>query len=107
MPTRRAGRLNRGRSELPLLLDLGGLPDAIAQVVELRPADVAPGEDLDLVDDRRVHREGALDADPVGELADGEGLVDPTTLATDDHALEHLDALLVALDHAHVDLEGV
>ena len=55
----------------------------------------------------RVHREGALDADAVGELAHGEGLVDPAVLAADDHALEHLDALLVALDHADVDLQRV
>ena len=46
----------RGRavagSELPLLLDLGALTDAVAEVVELGPTDVATGPDLDAVDDR-------------------------------------------------------
>ncbi len=39
-------------SELPLLLDLGTLTDAVAEVVELGPTDVTAGPDLDAVDDR-------------------------------------------------------
>ena len=41
-----------------LFLDLGCLAAQPAQVVELGPADVAAAVDLDLVDDRAVHREG-------------------------------------------------
>ena len=37
-----------GSGSEPLFLDLCGLPDPVAQVVELGPADVAPGDDLDL-----------------------------------------------------------
>ena len=38
--------------ELPLLLDLGPLPDPITQVVKLGPTDVAASGDLDAIDDR-------------------------------------------------------
>ena len=90
-----------------LLLDLGGLADAVAEVVELGPAHVAAADDLDLGDDRGVDREGALDADAVADLAHGEGLAHTGALAADDDALEDLHALLVALDHPHVDLQRV
>ena len=54
-----------------------------------------------------MHREGALDANAVAHLAHGVGLRQPAALATDHVALEDLDALLVALDHLHVDLDLV
>src|SRR6185437_12522690 len=40
-------------------------------------------------------------------LTHGEGLADTTTLAADHHALEHLDALLGALDDLDVHVDGV
>ena len=76
---------------LALFLDLGGLAAQIAQVVQLRAADVAAGDQLDLVQVRGVHREGALDADAEADLADGEGLADAAALAADDVAGEDLD----------------
>ena len=87
---------------VPALADPGALPAALPQVVELGPAHAAPGEDLDLGDGRRVQREGALDADAEGDLADREGLAQPAALAPDDDALEHLDALAARLGHPHV-----
>src|SRR3954471_2065775 len=90
-----------------LFLDLRRFSDAITEVVELRPADVAAGDDLDLGEDRRVHREGALDADAEAHLAHGEGLAGAAALAADDRALEDLDPLTGAFDHAHVDLQAV
>src|SRR5690606_4834006 len=69
--------------------------------------DVATLHDLDLGDGRRVHREGALNAHTRAELADRVGLLQAAALATDHVALEHLDALLAALDDPHVDLELV
>ena len=54
-----------------------------------------------------MHREGALDADAVALLADGEGLADSATGTAQHHTLEHLDALLVALDDLDVNLDGV
>ena len=48
-------------SAVPLLADLRSLPGAAPQVVELGPTHVAPFDDLELGDDRRVHGERALD----------------------------------------------
>src|SRR4051812_830821 len=93
------------RAQVAALADAGALADAAAQVVELGPADVAAGGHLDLLDLRRVHREGALDADAEALLAHGEGLADPVALALDDDALEDLRTATRALDdlemHAH------
>ena len=54
-----------------------------------------------------MHREGALDAHAVAELAHGVRLVETATLTGDHITLEDLDALLAALDDAHVHLELV
>ena len=85
--------------------DAGALADLVAQVVELRPADVAAGGDLELLDLGRVQRERPLDPDAERLLADGEGLARAAALALDHDALEDLGAAAVALDdlevHAH------
>src|SRR5215218_3134121 len=96
-----------GASGAALLLDLRRPAGPIAQVVELGPADVAPGDQLDLGDAGRVHREGPLDADAERDLADGEGLAQAAALAAQDEALEDLDPLPAPLDHADVHLDGV
>src|SRR5262245_7466179 len=57
----------RGALELALLADLGRLAGAATEVVQLRPADVAPLDDLDLGDRGRVQRERALDADAIAQ----------------------------------------
>src|SRR5699024_6737286 len=89
------------------LADASSLAAQVAQVVELGAADVTADVHLDLLDDGRVHREGALDAHAEADLADREGLADPAALAADDDALEHLDTRAAALDDAHVDGHGV
>src|SRR3954452_3431608 len=111
--TRRAQAAASGRGTASardghaLLLDLGGLAAQLAEVVQLGPAHVTAGHDLDLLDDRGVHREGPLDADAEAHLADGEGLPDAAALTADHGALEDLDAGTVALDDADVHLDGV
>src|SRR3712207_3040122 len=95
------------RDGLALLLDLGGLAAQLAEVVQLGATHVTAGQHLDLLDDRGVHREGALDTDAEADLAHGEGLADAAALTADDDALEDLDAGAVALDDAHVHLDGV
>ena len=92
---------------VPPLFDLCFLSTQVAQVVKLGPTDVAAGHDLDVVDDRRVHREGSLDADLEADLTHGEGLANAVTLATDDDALENLDPRARALDDVHVHLDVV
>ena len=61
--------------------DAGALADAAAQVVELGPAHVAAGDDLEPLDLRRVQRERPLDADAERLLADGEGLARAAALS--------------------------
>ena len=103
------GGLHRGELRVvdPTLLDPGLLPAQVAQVVELRAADPAALDELELRDRRRVQRERALHADPERDLADREGLAHAAAGAPDDDALEDLDALAVPLDHADVHLHGV
>ena len=91
----------------PALLDPRLLPAEVAQVVELRAADPAPLNELELGDRRRVQRERPLHADAEGDLPNGEGLADAAAGTRDHDALEHLDALTVPLDHADVHLDGV
>src|SRR5437016_7530047 len=50
---------------------------------------------------------GALHTHPVRRLADREHLAAAAAAAPDHGSLEDLDALLVALDHAHVHPHGV
>src|SRR5262245_61226074 len=96
-----------GTSVVALLLDLRGLPDAVAQVVELGPAHVAPTHPLDLGDGGRMQGKRPLDPDAVADLADLEGLTQAGARTPDHHALEDLDAFLLPLDHPDVHLEGV
>src|SRR3954447_9125926 len=51
--------------------------------------------------------ERPLDTDPERLLADRERLPYARALALDDDALEHLDALALALDHLEMDAHGV
>src|SRR2546428_4130161 len=62
-PTKRWGCLTR--RWLAAFPDPGRLATQRAQVVQLGPAHPAPGDDLDLVQGRAVHREGALHAHAV------------------------------------------
>src|SRR5690606_30147624 len=94
---RAAGAPTSGRrGDFPPLLDLGRLAPAVAEVVELGAPHVTQRRDLDPLDGRGVHREGALHADAVADLAHGERLPQAGPLPPDDRALEDLDAALVA-----------
>src|SRR5450631_242341 len=90
-----------------LRLDARLLAAQTAQIIELGAAHLAAAHQLDRVDHRRVEREHALDAFAVGNLADGEVLVDPAAGAADAHTLVGLDAALVAFHHLDVDQHGV
>ena len=83
------------------------LADAVAQVVQLGPADRAGALHLDLGDLRRVQREDALDAFALDDAADGEHLAHALAAAGDHHAAEDLDALLLAFQDALVDVHLV
>src|SRR5262249_29218046 len=85
----------------------GRLADALAEVVQLRPPNLAGALHLDLGDLRRVQREDALDALALDDAADGEHLAHALVAHADDDALEDLHALLLALEDALVDLHLV
>ncbi len=73
-PRRPTSGSRRSASGASRRRDLGRLADAVAQVVQLRPADRPGLLHLDLGDPRRVDREDALDALALHEPADGDGL---------------------------------
>src|SRR5690606_29877333 len=85
-------------------LEARGLAGQVAQEVELRAADLVAGDDLDPRDVRARGREDALHADAGRDLADREGGAEAALLDADHGALEHLEALLVALLDADVHL---
>src|SRR5439155_15268990 len=90
-----------------LLLDARGLARDVADEIELGAADAAAAQHVDLGEHRAVHREDALDANAVGDLANRERLADPTAAARDAHALERLNALLLTFLDAHVHTQRI
>src|ERR1700716_2745165 len=110
-PTDGGQRLFRHRffaaAVLLALADAGRLAAQAAQVIELGAPDLAAADHLDRVDHRRIKRKDALDAFPIGDLADREVLVQPAAGAADAHALIGLHARALALDHLDVDDDRV
>ena len=89
------------------LLDLGGLADPVAEVVELGPPDLALPDNLDPVDPRAVQGEDPLDTDAVADLPDDEGAADADVVLRDDDAFVDLDPLCGTLDDLEIDLDGI
>src|SRR3954470_19824776 len=84
-----------------------GLADALAQEVQLSAPRLAVAHDLDLLDPRAVDHERALDTDAARDLTHRDGSGDAAATHPHDRALEDLDALLAALDHARRDLDRI
>src|SRR2546428_3060163 len=96
-----------GRRPLAAFFDAGLLSAAFSEVVELRPADLAPRYQFDLGDGWRVQRERPLYPHPEGHLPHGEGLSKPTSPSPDDQALEDLDPLASGLCDTRVYSHGI
>src|SRR5258707_5904386 len=96
-----------GRSALGLYDDAGRLAAQVAQVIQLGATHLAAAHNLDRVDHRRHHREYALDAFAVGDLANGEALVEPAAGTADADAFIGLHAGALAFDHLDVDDHGI
>ncbi len=92
---------------LKLLLDLGGLAHAVAQIVQLGAAHTALTDHLHGLHVGGVQGEHALHTYAVGNAAHGEGLADAAALAGDHGAFELLDTLPVAFTDVHVHADGV
>src|SRR5260370_22402374 len=96
-----------GLGALRLLDDAGRLAAQIAQVIQLGTAHLAAAHHLDRVDHRRHHGEYALHAFAVGDLADGEALVEPAAGTADADPFIGLHAGALAFDHLDADDHGV
>src|SRR6185369_2543154 len=104
---RRVELLADGGLAVLLLDDAGRLAAQLAQVIQLSATHLAAAHHLDRVDHRRHHREHAFHAFAVGDLADGEALVEPAAGTADADAFIGLHAGALAFDHLDVDDHGV
>ena len=75
-----------------LFLDLCSLAKTVAQIVQLRAANLAVADALDVDNVGRMERENLLAADTIGDAANGDGFFDTAVLLGDDGALEDLDS---------------
>ena len=96
-----------GRGGDRALFEAGGFALQLAQVVKLGAAHFAGADHIDVVDDRSVDGEDALDAGAEADLADGDGFAHADILARDDGAFKRLQAFLVAFFDADVDANGI
>src|SRR5207237_6970133 len=83
------------------------LPLQLAQVEEAGALHLPAARHLDPIDAGRIQREDALHTHAVAHLAHGEGGAHVRALPADHHALEDLDAFLVALADLRVHPHGV
>src|SRR3954452_15555755 len=97
---------DRGGAIGLLLNDAARLAAQIAQVIQLGAAHLAATHHLDRVDHRRHHGEYAFHAFAIGNLANGEALIQPAAGTADTDASIGLNARAVAFDHLDVDDHG-
>src|SRR5438874_4695600 len=96
-----------GGGALGLFDDAGRLAAQLTQVIQLGATHLAAAHNLDRVDHGRHHGKYALDAFAVGDLANGEALVEPAAGTADADAFIGLHAGALAFDHLDVDDHGV
>ena len=92
---------------LDLFLDLGSLAETVTQVVQLRAANLALADGLDVGDPGRMQGEDLLTANTIADAANSDGLADAAMLAGNDSTLEHLDTLTGAVRDLYVHTNGV
>ena len=97
--------MNRGSSNIAL--DLGSLARTTTQVEQLCAADLALADNGDLLNEGAVDGEDTLNADTVGNAANGKGLCNAAVLLSNDGALEDLDTLTGAFLDLDVYLDGI
>ena len=85
--------------------DFPCLPDAVTQIIQLRPADAPATTNVDIYNIRRVHHKRTLDTFIADEAANGEPLVDSAPAPGNHGAVECLNALFLTFEDAttHVD----
>src|SRR5262245_39396015 len=100
-------RRPRHHDALLPLAQAGRLADAVAQVIQLGPADPAGALHLDARDARRVQRENALDALALHDAPHRERGAPALAALRDHHAGVDLHALLLPFEDAQVHVHGV
>ncbi len=90
-----------------IFFDAGATSGSAAEIVEARSADFAMPGYLDALDDGRVYKEGAFNANFMGYATDGKALSRSATSSAEDDAFENLSSLAVAFPHLDCDSDGV
>ena len=88
-------------------LDLGSLALTLTQVVELCSAHLTVPDHINMVDAGRVDRESTLDADAVGNAANGKRLADTAVPLRNHGAFERLKTFAVAFNNLDPDAYGI
>jgi hypothetical protein len=84
-----------------LLLETSTLAGAVAQIVQLGPANVRMTVHFDILDTRRVPQECTLNTDPIaGDAPHGEVLIDATIAHADHDTFEFLHTFVTAFFNA-------
>src|SRR5262245_54189491 len=103
-----AGRLGGRLLASVALADAGGLAAQSAQEIEFGATDAAMLDDVNVINDRRMEREDAFDADAERCLAHGDRLTDALATTRDHNFLERLQPFLgLAFLDSHVNANGV
>ena len=97
--------MNRGSSNIAL--DLGSLARTTTQVEQLCAADLALADNGNFLNKGAVDGEDTLNADTVGNAANGKGLCNAAVLLSNDGTLESLDTLTLAFLDANVNANGI
>ncbi len=88
-------------------LNFGGLTDSVAQIVQLRSANLTFADQLNVIYTRAVNRERTLNANAVRNTANGERLAD-TAIALGNHgALKRLQTLARTFDNLDEHPNGI
>jgi hypothetical protein len=95
----------RGSSNIAL--DLSSLAGTTTQIEQLGAANLALADNGDLLNEGAVDGEDTLNADTVGNAANGKGLCNAAVLLSNDGALESLDTLTLAFLDANVNADGI
>lgn len=89
------------------LYDLSGLTYAVAEVIQLSPANLTVANHFDAADAGAMIGEGTLYAYAVGYAANGKGLADAAALHFDNYALKVLKTFTVAFHDLYEYADGV
>ena len=89
------------------LLDLSGLTNSLAEIVQLSAANLTASNDLYLLNYRGVYRENSFDTAAMSNTTNSKCLVNAAMLLSDNSTLEDLNPRFVSLSDPDVYLNGI